>query len=272
MTNEVWWRLGFFFSILVIMMLIEWRMPARTAPIKSSKRWFANFGLVFASSVIARLAVPVGLTAVALNNQQHGIGLFNIINLPSIVVIILSLILLDIIIYWQHRLFHRVPILWHLHKVHHADAHVDASTGLRFHPIEIVLSILVKLVAVSLLGVPAIAVLIFEIALNGLAMFNHANIRLPPAIEKPVRLILMTQILHRIHHSQSVSETNSNYGFSVIWWDWIFGSYKDEATKSDNELNIGLKEYPSPKQNASLWGLLVMPFKNKAFINKSFKD
>lgn len=272
MTNEVWWRLGFFFSILVIMMLIEWRMPARTAPIKSSKRWFANFGLVFASSVIARLAVPVGLTAVALYNQQHGIGLFNIINLPSIVVIILSLILLDIIIYWQHRLFHRVPILWRLHKVHHADAHVDASTGLRFHPIEIVLSILVKLVAVSLLGVPAIAVLIFEIALNGLAMFNHANIHLPPAIEKPARLILMTQILHRIHHSQRSSETNSNYGFSVIWWDWIFGSYKDAAQKPDEKLDIGLKEYPSPKQNASLWGLLVMPFKSKAFINKSFKD
>ena len=149
MTNEVWWRLGFFLSILVIMMLIEWRMPARQAPIKSSKRWFANFGLVFISSVIARLAVPVGLTAVALYNQQHGIGLFNIINLPSILVIIISLILLDIIIYWQHRLFHRVPMLWRLHKVHHADAHVDASTGLRFHPIEIVLSILVKLVAVS---------------------------------------------------------------------------------------------------------------------------
>ena len=262
MTNEVWWRLGFFLSILVIMMLIEWRMPARQAPIKSSKRWFANFGLVFISSVIARLAVPVGLTAVALYNQQHEIGLFNIINLPSIVVIILSLILLDIIIYWQHRLFHRVPMLWRLHKVHHADAHVDASTGLRFHPIEIVLSILVKLIAVSLLGVPAIAVLIFEIALNGLAIFNHANIRLPPALEKPLRLILMTQILHRIHHSQRVSETNSNYGFSVIWWDWIFGSYKDEAKQSDNELDIGLKEYPAAKQNASLWGLLTMPFSN----------
>lgn len=268
MTNEVWWRLGFFLSILVIMMLIEWRMPARKAPIKSSKRWFANFGLVFASSVIARLAVPVGLTAVALYNQQHKIGLFNIIDLPSIVVIILSLILLDIIIYWQHRLFHRVPILWRLHKVHHADAHVDASTGLRFHPIEIILSILVKLIAVSLLGVPAIVVLIFEIALNGLAMFNHANIRLPPALEKPLRLVLMTQILHRIHHSQRVSETNSNYGFSVIWWDWIFGSYKGAAQKPDNELDIGLKEYPSPRENASLWGLLVMPFKGHSFKRK----
>ncbi|MBB1442111.1 sterol desaturase family protein [Pseudoalteromonas sp. NZS71] len=263
MTNEVWWRLGCFFSILIIMMLLEWQKPARQAPIKSSTRWFANFGLVFASSVIARLVVPIGLTAVALYNQEHGIGLFNQIALPSSLIIILSILLLDILIYWQHRLFHQVPILWRLHRVHHADAHVDTSTGLRFHPIEIVLSILIKLIAVTALGVPAIAVLIFEIALNGLALFNHANIRLPNAIEKPLRLILMTQILHRIHHSQVVSETNSNYGFSVIWWDKLFGSYKGKAKKTDADINIGLKEYPSQNQNASLLGLLTMPFKNK---------
>jgi len=272
MTNEVWWRLGIFFSVLVIMMLLEWYMPARKSPIKNSKRWFANFSLVVAASIVTRLAIPIGLTAVALYNQQHGIGLFNIIELPSIVVIILSLLLLDIVIYWQHRLFHRVPILWRLHRVHHADAHIDTSTGLRFHPIEIVLSIVVKLIAVSLLGVPAIAVLIFEIALNGLAMFNHANIRLAPAIEKPLRLILMTQILHRIHHSKRVSETNSNYGFSVIWWDKLFGSYKSEAKKSDSELDIGLKEYPLPEQNAALWSLLTMPFKDTPLKGKIFKN
>ena len=263
MTHELWWRLGFFFSILVIMMLIERRKPARQSPIKNSKRWVANFGLVFASSLIARLAVPIGLTAVAIYTQENGIGLFNLIELPSIVVIGLSLILLDILIYWQHRLFHRVPILWRLHRVHHADAHVDTSTGLRFHPLEIVLSILIKLIAVIVLGVPAIAVLIFEIALNGLALFNHANIRLPPAIEKPARLILMTQILHRIHHSQVVNETNSNYGFSVIWWDKLFGSYTSVAKKTDDQLDIGLIEYPTAKQNASLWRLLIMPFQNK---------
>ena len=272
MANEVWWRLGFFVGILVIMMLLEYRHPARQSPIRSRQRWFANFGLVFVSSLIARLAVPVGLTAVAIYNQQHGIGLFNLLDLPNLVVIILSLILLDVIIYWQHRLFHQVPILWRLHRVHHADAHIDTSTGLRFHPIEIILSIAVKLAVVSALGVPAIAVLIFEITLNGLAMFNHANIRLPPALEKALRLVLMTQILHRIHHSKRVSETNSNYGFSVIWWDWIFGSYKSEATKSDQDLDIGLKEYPEAKQNASLRSLLLMPFKGKAFTNKPVKD
>lgn len=261
MTNEIWWRLGCFFSILIIMMLLEWQHPARKSPIKNSTRWFANFGLVFTSSVIARLVVPIGLTAVALYNQEHGIGLFNQLAIPSIVVIALSILLLDILIYWQHRLFHQVPILWRLHRVHHADAHVDTSTGLRFHPVEIVLSILIKFVAVSALGAPAIAVLIFEIALNGLALFNHANIRLPNAIEKPLRLILMTQILHRIHHSQVVHETNSNYGFSVTWWDRLFGSYKNEAEKCDNDINIGLTEYPKVTQNAKLWNLLTMPFK-----------
>lgn len=263
MNNEVAWRLGCFFSILVIMMLLEWQKPARKSPIKNSTRWVANFGLVFISSVIARLTVPVGLTAVALYNQEQGIGLFNLVALPSIVAIVLSILLLDMLIYWQHRLFHQVPFLWRFHRVHHADAHVDASTGLRFHPIEIVLSILIKFMAVTALGVPAIAVLIFEIALNGLALFNHANIRLPNVIEKPLRLILMTQILHRIHHSQVVSETNSNFGFSVIWWDKLFGSYKDQAKKSDNELDIGLIEFPLKEQNASLLGLLITPFKNQ---------
>jgi sterol desaturase/sphingolipid hydroxylase (fatty acid hydroxylase superfamily) len=267
MTNEVWWRLGFFFSILVIMMLLEWRLPARQSPIKNTKRWLANFGLVFTSSLFARLVIPIGLTAVALYNAEQNIGLFNQLQLtmdiPSWLIIVLSLLLLDILIYWQHRLFHKVPFLWRLHKVHHADAHVDTSTGLRFHPIEIVISIAVKFVAVTALGVPAIAVLIFEITLNGLALFNHANIRLPDAIEKPLRLILMTQILHRIHHSQIVNETNSNYGFSVIWWDKLFGSYKNSATKTDDKLDIGLIEYPQAKQNASLLGLLIMPFRKK---------
>jgi sterol desaturase/sphingolipid hydroxylase (fatty acid hydroxylase superfamily) len=261
MTNEVWWRLGCFFSILIIMMLLEWQHPARRSPLKSTQRWFANFGLVVVSSVVVRLTVPLGLTAIALYNQQQEIGLFNLLAMPSSVAILVSLLLLDMVIYWQHRLFHKVPLLWRLHRVHHADVHVDASTGLRFHPIEIILSIVIKLLVISALGVPALAVLIFEIALNGLALFNHANIRLPIAIEKPLRLILVTQMLHRIHHSQIPSETNSNFGFSVIWWDKLFGSYKAKASQADNKITIGLSQYPSPKQTASLWQLLKMPFK-----------
>lgn len=262
MAYEVWWRLGCFFGVLAVMMLLEWKNPARRSPINNSSRWLANFALVLTSSLAARLVIPVGLTAVALYNQQQTVGVFNQIALPSSLVFVLSLLLLDILIYWQHRLFHQVPLLWRLHRVHHAVAHVDASTGLRFHPIEIIISVLVKLLAITALGIPAFAVLVFEIALNGLALFNHANIRLPARIEKPLRLILVTQMLHRIHHSQRPNETNSNYGFSVVWWDKLFGSYKSAAQKSDQELDIGLIDYPSAKQNASLWGLLSMPFKN----------
>ena len=167
------------------------------------------------------------------------------------------------IVYWQHRLFHKVPILWRLHKVHHADAHVDSSTALRFHPIEIIASIGVKATAVFILGVPAIAVILFEVLLNGFAIFNHANIRLPKTMEKLIRPVLVTQVLHRIHHSQLYKESNCNFGFSVIWWDRLFGSYADSATKSDAEIDIGLTEYPDAKDNAHLWGLLAMPFKRK---------
>lgn len=262
MTNEVYWRLGCFLSILGIMMLLEWQRPARKSTVKASTRWSANFGLVITSSVIARLTIPLGLTAVAIYNHQQGIGLFNVLALPMWLVIICSFLLLDMLIYWQHRLFHQVPLLWRLHRVHHGDPHVDASTGLRFHPIEIVLSILVKLVAVTILGIPAIAVLIFEVALNGFALFNHANIRLPQKLERFLRLIIITQVLHRIHHSQLPNETNSNYGFSVSWWDKLFGSYQHQASLPDEQLNIGLKEFTSPKVNSRIMSLLIMPFKH----------
>lgn len=263
MNNEVYWRLGCFFSLLLIMMLLEWQKPARKSPIKSSTRWFANFSLVVISSVTARLIVPVGLTALALTNTEQGIGLFNQLALPTWLVVIISFLLLDMLIYWQHRLFHTIPLLWRLHRVHHADPHVDASTGLRFHPIEILLSIIIKLTAVTLLGVPALAILLFEITLNGFALFNHANIRLPTKLERLLRFLVITQTLHRIHHSKVPNETNSNYGFSVVWWDKLFNSYSAKASKSDNEIAIGLKEFPQENENSRIWALLKNPFKDK---------
>jgi sterol desaturase/sphingolipid hydroxylase (fatty acid hydroxylase superfamily) len=261
MNNELYWRLGFFISILAIMMLLEGLKPARQSLVAAKHRWFANFGLVFISSVIARLTVPIGLTALAIYNTEQGFGLFNLIQLPLWLTILLSVLILDILIYWQHRLFHQVPMLWRLHKVHHADSHIDASTGLRFHPFEIVLSILVKLIAVTALGAPAIAVLIFEIALNGFALFNHANIRLPKKLEQVLRFVVITQQLHRIHHSQLPDETNSNFGFSVIWWDKLFASYKPHANETGATLKVGLSQYTATKKNASIITLLLMPFK-----------
>jgi sterol desaturase/sphingolipid hydroxylase (fatty acid hydroxylase superfamily) len=253
-------RLSIFFIILLTMLVLESCFPARKSKLTKRVRWLGNFSLLIISSVVARLLVPIGVTGIALYASSQGLGLFNNINLPNWLIITLSVLLLDLMIYWQHRIFHLVPMLWRFHKVHHADSHIDASTGLRFHPIEILLSILLKGLAVLLLGVPAIAVIIFEVALNGFALFNHANIRLPRWLEYPLRTILITQVLHRIHHSQVVEETNSNYGFSVSWWDRLFGSYKSQAKKSDEDLDIGLKSYKADNKTATLLSLLKMPF------------
>tara|TARA_R110002167_G_scaffold61728_3_gene174355 strand:- start:38072 stop:38857 length:786 start_codon:yes stop_codon:yes gene_type:complete len=254
-------RLSIFFTILLVMLVLESCFPARKSKLTKPVRWLGNFSLLILSSIVARLLIPIGVAGIALYASTEGIGLFNIINLPTWLSITFSVLLLDLMIYWQHRIFHLVPMLWRFHKVHHADSHIDASTGLRFHPVEIALSIALKALAVLILGVPATAVIIFEVALNGFALFNHANIRLPRWLELPLRTILITQVLHRIHHSQVVNETNSNYGFSVSWWDRMFGSYKSQAQKSDEDLDIGLKEWPAKNSNASLLMLLIMPFK-----------
>lgn len=257
-------RLGFFLGILLIMLLLENYLPARQSKINKRYRWTGNFTLLIVSSITAKLVLPLGVVGVAIYCTEYQLGLFNVVNLPYWLSVVIGVVLLDLLIYWQHRLFHVVPWLWRLHKVHHADSHVDASTGLRFHPIEIVLSILLKALWVFILGIPAVAVIIFEIALNGFALFNHANIRLPKSLEVLFRKIIITQELHRIHHSQVVSETNSNYGFSVVFWDRIFGSYRARAKKHDRDIDIGLKEWPATNSNASLLRLLTMPFKNKS--------
>jgi len=183
----------------------------------------------------------------------------NLIALPNWVTIIIAIMILDMMIYWQHVAFHRVPIFWRLHKVHHADRDLDASSGLRFHPVEIILSMAYKMVIVVCLGAPVMAVIIFEILLNGCAIFNHANVRLPKWLERPLRQILVTPALHRIHHSVIECETNSNYGFSVIWWDKIFRSYSDAP---DGELTLGLNEYQTDAPSG-LWWSLSTPFRRK---------
>ena len=263
MDNTALVRVSLFLGIFAIMAVLEAWLPARQSVLGRASRWKGNLSMVVLGALCSRVVLPAGLVGVALWADNTNVGFFNSVNMSHWVVVAFSVLLLDMVIYWQHRLFHKIPLLWRIHKMHHADSHVDTTTGLRFHPIEIVLSLFIKAVVVIAFGVPAIAIVIFEVGLNGFALFNHANIRLPNAIEKPLRLILMTQILHRIHHSQRVNETNSNYGFSVIWWDKLFGSYKNEAQKADNDIDVGLKEYPSEKQNASLWALLTMPFQKK---------
>ncbi|GAC17896.1 sterol desaturase [Paraglaciecola arctica BSs20135] len=245
------------------MMLWESFKPNRLSPVSTGKRWLSNFSLVLLGAVVARLMVPTGLAAVAIYAQNNQIGLWSHLSVSLWLSVPISVLLFDCLIYWQHRLFHRVPMFWRIHRVHHADPHLDASTGLRFHPIEIALSLAVKMAAVLLLGVPVLAILIFEVLLNASSIFNHSNIKLPIKLDKLLRMFIVTQAMHRIHHSQVVRETDSNFGFNLSIWDKLFGSYIDEAKDSDAGIKLGLKEYSSPQTNTSLMALLLMPFRKK---------
>lgn len=276
-------RLSVFLGIFVCMALLEARYPARKAVLDRKTRWVGNLSMVVLGALVSRVLLPATLVGVSVWAQQEDFGLFNVMlgyaqsgssligisddvessGVVFAAIVTLSVILLDMIIYWQHRLFHTVPLLWRFHKMHHADSHVDTTTGLRFHPVEIAISLGVKAAAVALLGIPAVAIVIFEVALNGFALFNHANIRLSQKWDDRVGRVLITQRLHRIHHSQAKAESNSNYGFSVSWWDRLFNSFTPRAQYSDETLPIGQKDVPAVKENASIRALLMQPFKNK---------
>ena len=250
-------RLSIFLGVLILMGALEALFPARDRLQKRSSRWVTNLGLVIIDTLAIRLLFPIIAVGAAFWASANGWGLLNLIPLPTWLAVVLAVIILDMMIYWQHVAFHKIPVLWRLHKVHHADRDLDASSGLRFHPVEIVISMLYKMVIVVALGAPVAAVIIFEIILNACAIFNHANLRLPRWIERPLRQVVVTPKLHRIHHSVLERETNTNYGFSVIWWDKIFRSYTD---KPAGELTLGLNEYQTDAPSG-LWWSLVAPFK-----------
>lgn len=250
-------RLSVFIGVLILMVALESLFPARDRVQKRSARWLTNFGMVVIDTLAIRIVFPIIAVGVALWAEAQGVGLLNVISLPVWAKVTLAIICLDLIIYWQHVAFHRIPMLWRLHKVHHVDRDLDATSGLRFHPVEIVLSMLIKMAAVLALGAPVLAVIIFEIALNAFALFNHANVRLPQWGERPLRMVLVTPKLHRIHHSIIERETNTNYGFSVIWWDKIFRTYTD---KPEGELTLGLSEHQTDSPSKLLWSL-VLPFR-----------
>ena len=261
MENESLIRVGAFVCIFTVMAMWEATRPARKAQLSAWVRWRGTFAMVLAGALITRLLLPGALVGVALWANNANWGVFNRLSLPAWIEISVCMLLLDLVIYWQHRLFHTVPLLWRFHQMHHADSHMDTTTGLRFHPIEIALSLLIKAAVVIFLGVPALAVVIFEVALNGFAMFNHANIKLPSAVDNAISKLFITQRVHRIHHSQRIADSNSNFGFSVSWWDKLFNSYQHETSLSDDDINIGQAEIPASKQNASVIGLLLMPFR-----------
>jgi sterol desaturase/sphingolipid hydroxylase (fatty acid hydroxylase superfamily) len=258
-TNEAIIRLSAFLAIITIMAIWETMKPIMTLSISKKQRWMNNFGLVALNVIILRILFPTAAVGAAIYATEHSWGLFNNMTLSSWITVIISLIIMDMLIYFQHRIFHKIPILWRLHLVHHADLDYDLSTGLRFHPIEIILSMLIKFAIILILGIPIIAVILFEIILNSVAIFNHSNISFPKKLDRILRWFIVTPDMHRVHHSVEIDETNSNFGFNLPWWDRIFKSYRQQ-TRATN-ITIGLPEYRKPQQVYGIIQMLRLPFK-----------
>ncbi|MCK5195481.1 MAG: sterol desaturase family protein [Desulfobulbaceae bacterium] len=259
MRNEVAIRLGFFFGVLALMAIWELLAPRRALTISKTARWFANLAIIFINAAVVRLLFPLLPVALALLAQKKGWGLLNYFDAPYWFAVIAGVIVLDLVIYLQHVIFHAVPALWRLHMMHHADLDFDVTTGLRFHPIEIILSGCIKLAAVVVFGPPATAVLIFEVLLNATSMFNHGNIRLPLSVDRVLRLFVVTPDMHRVHHSVVIRETNSNFGFSLPWWDRLLGTYCDQPAAGHQGMTIGLSQFRDAKR-LTLPQMLTLPF------------
>jgi sterol desaturase/sphingolipid hydroxylase (fatty acid hydroxylase superfamily) len=259
-THEPLIRLGAFASILAAMMVWEWLSPRRRQEIGRVRRWPGNLGIVILNTIVLRLVFPAAAVGTALLAETRGWGLLRALDPPNWLAVAASVILLDLAIYLQHVLFHAVPMLWRLHRMHHADLEFDVTTGLRFHPIEILLSMGIKLGVVAAFGTPAVAVLIFEMLLNATSMFNHGNIRLPVSIERVLRWIVVTPEMHRVHHSIAPSETNSNFSFNLPWWDRLFGTYRAQPAAGHRNMTIGIAQFRDPSE-LRLDRMLIQPFR-----------
>jgi len=259
MHDEIAIRLSFFLGVFGLVAIGEIMAPRRALTTSKAGRWFANLVMVALNPLSLRLLFPVFPTGMAILAQERHWGLLNSLDMPYWLSVAIGAVALDFAIYLQHVLFHAIPLLWRLHMVHHADMDIDVTTGLRFHPIEIVLSMGIKLMTIVLLGAPVLAVLIFEVALNATAMFNHSNIRLPLGVDGILRLFVVTPDMHRVHHSVIIRETNSNYSFNFPWWDRLFGTYTDQPERGHEVMTIGLAQFRDPRR-LNLLRLLVLPF------------
>jgi sterol desaturase/sphingolipid hydroxylase (fatty acid hydroxylase superfamily) len=253
-------RLGFFFGVFILVAIWEIVAPRRLLTTSKSLRWGSNLGVVVLNTVLLRLLFPTAAVGLALVGEEKGWGLLNNLDLHPVLGVIIGVGFMDFIIYAQHVLFHSVPTLWRLHRVHHADLDYDVTTGARFHPIEIILSMVIKLGVVLALGPSAVAVLIFEILLNAMAMFNHGNIYIPVEIDRILRLFVVTPDMHRVHHSVHAPMTNSNFGFNMPWWDRLMDTYTDQPLEGHKEMEIGLNEFRDPKLVSTISGILKLPF------------
>jgi sterol desaturase/sphingolipid hydroxylase (fatty acid hydroxylase superfamily) len=260
--DEMVIRLIFFFGIFIVLSLLEWLYPRRVLQVSKMTRWFNNLSLIFLNSFLVKLFFPIAAVGVATYAQHHQSGIFNLTTWPIEVEILLAVIILDGAIYLQHVLFHAVPLLWRLHRVHHADLDFDVTTGLRFHPIEIFLSLLIKFAVIIAIGASPLAVLIFEVLLNATAMFNHSNLYLPEKLDKFLRWFVVTPDMHRIHHSIENFETNSNFGFNLPYWDYLCGTYRAQPQMLHTKMTIGIDSFRNPNW-LYLHKLLILPFIGK---------
>jgi sterol desaturase/sphingolipid hydroxylase (fatty acid hydroxylase superfamily) len=251
-------RLGVFLGLGALLLVAEAAWPRRALAAARRERWPANFGLVVVYTLLLRLLAGAGAVGVAYWAAAQNVGLLHALSWPPWIEFIVALLALDLLIYGQHRLMHAVPLLWRLHRVHHSDPGFDVSTALRFHPVEILLSMGIKIAAVAALGAPVWAVVVFEVLLNATSMFNHANLRLPLRLDRALRLFVVTPDMHRVHHSIHRDETDSNFGFNLPWWDRLFGSYRAQPRDGHDAMRIGIAEIPHP---GGLPSLLLQPFR-----------
>jgi sterol desaturase/sphingolipid hydroxylase (fatty acid hydroxylase superfamily) len=260
--NEPLLRFAVSVGVLMLIICLEFAIPRRRRPQSRLERWPGNILLILFNNLLMRFAVPLLAVDAALIAAHRGIGLLNFASLPIGLEIIVAVLALDALIYWQHVIFHKVGPLWRLHRVHHSDQDLDATSALRFHPIEIVLSMIIKVGAVFILGVHVAAVILFEIILNGMAMFNHGNFRIPLKLDRVLRWTIVTPDMHRIHHSTDRHEVDTNFGFNLSWWDKIFGTYKADPELGQNDMEIGLPNYMIDDTKNVIW-MLLFPFKGK---------
>lgn len=255
--QEIFVRIGFFAGIFFFMAAWEALSPRR--PLRQSKftRWSNNLGLTVFNGLVLRVVFPAAAVGTALFVEQKGWGLLNQFTFPVWFNGVAAILFLDLAIYTQHVVFHKVPVLWRLHRMHHTDLDFDVTTGARFHPVEIILSMVIKMGVVLVLGAPAWAVVVFEVLLNGTSMFNHSNISIHTGLDRLLRLLVVTPDMHRVHHSVLIRETDSNYGFNFPWWDRLFRTYRPQPAAGHEAMTIGLANYRDPKWLSFKWMLLV---------------
>jgi sterol desaturase/sphingolipid hydroxylase (fatty acid hydroxylase superfamily) len=259
-TYEPWIRLLAFALVLAALALWELRMPRRQRQFGRGTRWPNNLGVVVLDTLLVRTLFPTTAVGIAIVCETQGWGLLHTMGLPAWAAIPLAFLAMDLAIYLQHVLFHAVPTLWRLHRMHHADQDIDVTTGVRFHPIEILLSMGIKFAVIVALGAPAIAVLIFEVLLNASSMFNHSNVRMPLWLDRILRWIVVTPDMHRVHHSIVVRETNSNFGFNLPWWDCLFGTYRSQPAAGHDAMTIGIEQFREPGEQR-IDRMLTQPFR-----------